>query len=260
MYERILAFRQKLRDGRLCLGPAISFADPAVTEALAPTADFVWVDLEHSVIGFDSLLAHLIAARAGNIPAIVRIPVSDIGYVKRVLDNGADGIIVPQIRTADEARQMVMACRYPPLGNRGFGPKRYTNYGRLGGPDYFRAANEGTFVSVQIETVSAYEELDSILAIPTLDAIVIGPYDLSGSMGILGQLDHPKLLAVIEETAGKARAKGLSVGWGMSPQPEILPRLFQWGINWMQYGNDFAYLAQAVEASFKTARAAVKQS
>ncbi len=260
MYERIHAFRQKLRDGRLCLGPAISLADPAVTEAVAPAADYVWIDLEHSVIGFDSLLAHLIAARAGNVAALVRIPIADVGYVKRVLDNGADGIIVPQIRTADEARQMVAACRYPPQGNRGFGPKRCTNYGRTGGPDYFRAANEGTFVSVQIETVSAYEALDEILAIPTLDAIVIGPYDLSGSMGILGQLDHPKLLAAIEETAGKARAKGLSVGWGMSPQPEILPRLFKWGINWMQYGNDFAYLVQGLEASFRAARTAVGQA
>src|SRR5437764_15313977 len=116
MFAAMRRFREKLDAGRLCLGAGISFTDPAVTEALADSVDFVWIDLEHSPIGVESLQAHLIAAKAGGTAALVRVPSSDVGWIKRVLDIGAPGIIIPQVRSVDEVRGVVAACRYPTMG------------------------------------------------------------------------------------------------------------------------------------------------
>src|SRR5215470_15489916 len=149
MFTALQRFREKLNAGHFCLGAGISLSDPAVTEALADSVDFVWIDLEHSPIGLESLLAHLIAARAGGTAALVRVPSSDVAWIKRVLDTGAEGIIVPQIRTAAEVRSVVSACRYPPLGTRGYGPRRPSNYGRNGGESYVQQSNVQLFVSVQ---------------------------------------------------------------------------------------------------------------
>src|SRR5258708_6784198 len=139
-------FRERLDSGRLCLGPAITFSDPAVTEALAPSVDFVWIDLEHNPTSLESLAAHLIAARAGGTPALVRVPSSDVAWIKRVLDTGAEAVIVPQVRSADEVRQVVSACRYPPQGTRGFGPRRAADYGRRNAAEYVPEANVRGFV------------------------------------------------------------------------------------------------------------------
>ncbi len=250
MFERINAFRRKLESGRTCLGPAISFSDPAVSEALAPVSDFLWIDLEHTAIGFDSLMSHLIAARAGGAPALVRIPIADVGYVKRVLDSGADGIIVPQIQSAAEVRAMVAACRYPPLGCRGYGPRRPSHYGRDGGAEYVERANASIFVTAQIETASALADLDAIVAIPGLDSLVIGPYDLSGSMGRLGQLTHPEGLAAIETIVRKARAAGKFVGAGVGSSEEFALQVAALGVQWLQYGGDYTYMVEHADATF----------
>src|SRR5205823_2432532 len=135
MICNIHKFRDKLKTGRLCLGAGVSFTDPAVTEALCDSVDFLWLDLEHTPISLESLQAHLIAARAGGAPALVRVPSGEIGWVKRVLDVGAEGIILPQARSVAEVQAFVAACRYPPLGQRGFGPRRSGNYGRNSGPE-----------------------------------------------------------------------------------------------------------------------------
>src|SRR5688572_9087445 len=130
MYTAIREFRRKLEAGRFCLGAAITLSDPAVTEALGRSVDFFWIDLEHTPLSLESLHAHLIAARAVNVAAIVRTPGSEVSFIKRVLDMGAGGIIVPQVRSASEVRTVIDACRYKPQGDRGYGPRRASNYGR----------------------------------------------------------------------------------------------------------------------------------
>src|SRR5262245_17135380 len=99
MWERIDGFRRKLEGGAFCLGPAVTLSDPVVTEALCDSVDFLWIDLEHAPTSLETLAAHLIAARAGGTPALVRVPSSDVAWIKRVLDVGAEAVIVPQIRS-----------------------------------------------------------------------------------------------------------------------------------------------------------------
>lgn len=250
MISHMHKFREKLDKGQFCLGAGISLSDPAVSEALGPSVDFFWFDLEHNPMSLESLFAHLISARATGTPALVRVPTSDVAWIKRVLDTGAEGIIVPQVRSAAEVRDAVAACRYPPLGNRGYGPRRPSNYGRDGGADYLARANREVFVTIQIETVQAYQELDEILRVPGLDSLVIGPNDLSGSMGIPGQVAHPRVLEAIATIIAKARQAGKYIGMGMAGDAEQALRAAQMGVQWVQCGGDFSYMVTAVDQLF----------
>jgi 2-dehydro-3-deoxyglucarate aldolase/4-hydroxy-2-oxoheptanedioate aldolase len=254
MISHIQEFRKKLDAGQLCLGAGISFSDPAVVESLCESVDFVWIDLEHNPISVEALSAHLIAARAGGTAALVRVPSSDVAWIKRVLDIGAEGIIVPQVRSAEEVRGVAAACRYPPLGNRGYGPRRPSHYGRDGGADYIRHANEHLFVAVQIETVDALNELDAIVHVPGLDSVVIGPQDLSGSMGILGQLSNPQLMEAVAKIVRTAREAGLYVGIGMGPSDEYAQYAAKLGVQWIQCGGDFSYMISFVDQLFARIR------
>jgi len=242
MYCNTGKFRKKMDAGQLCLGPGITFADPVVTESIGPYTDFVWIDLEHNPTSLQTMVGHLIAARAAGTTGIVRVPSGELGWIKRVLDSGAEGVILPQSRGYDEAAAFVSACRYPPLGTRGFGPRRPTDYGRIPVDEYLRIANRDLFVVVQIETAGALEDIEKISRIPGLDSLVIGPWDLSGSIGIMGQLDHPKLKEAIARIIKVGREAGLYIGMGMGANVDYAVGAAQAGVHWCQVGNDFEYL------------------
>lgn len=247
-------FRERLDSGRFCLGPAITLTDPVVTEALAPSVDFFWIDLEHNPHSLETVTAHLIAARAGGAPALVRVPSSDTAWIKRVLDIGAEGIIVPQIRSVAEVRSVVSACRYPPMGSRGYGPRRSCNYGRDDNQTYLAEANRRVFVAIQIETAEAYHALDAILDVPGYDSVVIGPNDLSGSLGLMGQLDHPQVVEAVGSIAARSRAAGRYVGIGMAPDVELALRAARQGVQWVQIGGDCGFLIESAERLYGRVR------
>jgi len=254
MISNIHKFREKLDSGQFCLGAGITFTDPSVVEALCDSVDFFWIDLEHNPTNLESLLSHLIAARAGGTPALVRVPSLDIAWTKRVLDTGAEGIILPQASCAADIRSFVSSCRYPPMGTRGFGPRRPTNYGRFGGDEYLAHANANLFVVAQIETVTALDEIDEIVAIEGLDSLVIGPYDLSGSMGMLGKVHDPKVLDAVRTVVEKAKAAGIYTGMGMGAETGHALEAAQLGIQWAQCGNDFEFLIQTADRLFSGVR------
>jgi 2-dehydro-3-deoxyglucarate aldolase/4-hydroxy-2-oxoheptanedioate aldolase len=240
-------FRQRLQTGPVCLGASITFTDPLVTHALADSVEFFWIDLEHGLMSADALHGHLLAAHAKGVPALVRVTAGTTPFIKPILDSGVDGIIVPQIRSAEEVRQVVADCRYPPLGRRGYGPRVPSNYGRDGGRDYVDRANHDIFVSVQIETVDAVEAIDEIVAVPNLDSLVLGPWDLSAAMGRIGDVEHPDVIAALELVIAKARAAGLSVGSGMGPDSSYAALMAQRGVKWIQMGADYGYLIASID-------------
>jgi len=246
--------RAKLRAGTIVLGAGISFTDPTVTEALAPAVDFVWIDLEHNATTTEAMLGHLIAARAGGTASLVRIPSNDVGWVKRVLDCGAEGIILPRAYSAREVAEFVSACRYPPLGTRGFGPRRPMDYGRLGQAEYLQQANRDLFVTVQVETVELVAELDEVLKLDGLDSLVLGPQDLSGSMGRLGETTHPEVIAAMKTVASKTRAAGKFIGSGLGANPQFASVLIDCGVQWLQVGGDFEYMIQGCRRTFDLVR------
>lgn len=255
-FSAIRGFRRHLLDGRIQVGAGITFSDPLVSDALAPTSDFLWIDTEHGGLCPDALHGHLLAGRAAGIPSFVRVASGSVQEIKPVLDAGADGVIVPQITAADDVRAVVQACRYRPLGSRGFGPRVPSRYGRQGGMDYLEAANESVFVAVQIENLEAFAELDRILEIEGLDSVVIGPADLSLAMGLEPDLNNPILLDRIADIARRARAAGLFVGAGMGADTAYAIRLAGLGVQWLQIGGDFSFMVAKADEIMEAARTA----
>ena len=254
IYNEIRRFRARLAAGEFLLGAGISFYDPAVTEALGPSVDFVWIDLEHCPLGMESLQAHLMAARAADSPALVRVPGEEISTLKRVLDIGAPGIIVPQVESADGVRKIVSACRYPPVGTRGYGPRRPSDYGRDAGVEYLERANQDLFVSVQIETAAALADVEAICDLPGLDCVIVGPADLSNAMGFIGQPRNPQVLKAIERIVRAARERGKFVGMGMGPDADFAKWARKAGVNWVQCGGDFSFMVGRVDDLYSEIR------
>src|SRR5579859_1417409 len=205
-------FIDKLRRGQICLCATITMTDATVTEALCGILDCVCIDMEHNALSLEAVQAHIMATKGSTTTPLVRVPWNDPVRIKPVLDIGAAGVIVPMIRTADDARLAVAACRYPPEGIRGYGPRRPSQYGRLGGPEFCRAANENMITIVQIEEIEAVNNLDEILAVPGLTGILIGANDLSGSMGHMGEPRHPDVLRAIESVITRTRQTPVFAG------------------------------------------------
>ena len=238
---------QKIREGQVCLGTCVSFTDPAVTEALASALDFVWIDMEHSALSLETVQGHLIAARGSGATAVVRVPWNDPVLIKPVLDAGAAGMILPMVRNADEARRAVAGCLYPPEGIRGFGPRRPSNYGRMMGQEFCRAANEAMIVLVQVEHIEAVQNIDEILAVPGLSGVVLGPYDLSGSMGRLADVQHPDVVRAMDTVIQKVRNTGRVLGIGTGCDPQQVSQLIDKGVNFLALGGDYMLLTQAID-------------
>ena len=196
-----------LKGSKPLFGMFVGLASPAIVEMCGHAGfDFVILDNEHGPASIETT-EHLIrAARCVNMIPIVRTVESDI---LRVLDIGASGIQVPQVNTAEQARRIVAAAKYPPVGNRGaaFSP-RAAGYGFFGGPAHAKASNEGIGVILMIETPEALGNLDEILAVPGIDVLFIGPNDLSFAMGHEGNQKHPEVIAAIDGAIKKiARSK-----------------------------------------------------
>jgi len=258
MFEPMIRFKERLKAGELLLGPGINLSDPRVSEALADSVDFLWIDLEHSVIGAQALYGHLMAARGRDTAAIVRVTGSDAAFIKPVLDTGAHGIVVPQVRSVEEVRQVIADCRYTPEGQRGFGPLVPSNYGRTGLPEYVEEANAGVFVAVMIENVEALEAIDEIVALPGLDSVVLGPMDLSASLDLLGQVDDPQVVEAMERVIRSARAAGVGVGSGLGANTDFALAQVRRGVQWLQVGGDCEYLVQGMDRITSTIREKVE--
>jgi len=247
MFQEIQEFRRRLDAGEKLIGMGLTLSDALVSEALGPSVDFIWFDLEHNAINYHDMRNQLIGARAAQTPVVVRTPGSDEPTLKRLLDAGVMGLVIPQIRSADEVRHVVNCCRYTPVGHRGWGASRSANYGRMPGLEHLETANKSIFVSVQIETAEAYAALDEILSIEGFDSVVIGPNDLTCSHGKPGHPQSPENMERIQNIASKARARGKHVGIGMGIEVDFALQAFELGCNWVQAGQDFSYLIKGAE-------------
>lgn len=238
-------FRAKIARGQVCFGSYITCTDPTITEALSSFSDFVWIDTEHNALSLETVQGHLMALRAAATAGLVRVPWNDPVLIKPLLDLGADGVIVPFVRSAEEARRAVAACSYPPEGVRGYGPRRASDYGRLSGPEYCRLANESIICVVQIEHIDAVNCLDYILAVPGLTSIVVGPNDLAGSMGYMGQPTHPEVLKTIDTIIAKTLATPVWASVSIGGGAEEFAAWVRRGVQWITLGGDLGYMLSA---------------
>jgi 2-keto-3-deoxy-L-rhamnonate aldolase RhmA len=226
------------------LGTWLMSASPVVIEAMG-CAGFDWgvVDMEHSPLDLTNLI-HLLQAAAGTpMLTVTRVPWNDTVTIKRVLDAGATTLLVPYVQNADEARQALQAARYAPEGVRGLaGMSRGSRFGTA--PNYFKTANAGITVLVQLETLQAVDELEAIAATPGLGGLFMGPADLSASMGYVGQLTHPEVQKVMADAARRARAAGLHVGT-VGGTPEVVREYREMGFDFVAIASDLGLMMRA---------------
>ena len=236
------------------VGTWVMSASPIVAEAIG-TAGFDWavLDMEHTPLDLMDLV-HLLQA-VGNTPMtpVVRVPWNDTPYVKRVLDAGAPTLLFPFIQDADEAARAVAATRYPPEGVRGMaGMSRASRFGTT--PRFFEQANRNLCVIVQHETVESIAQLEAIAAVPGVDALFVGPGDLSGTMGHVGQLTHPDVVALMADAARRAHALGKPIGT-VGGTPEVVAQYRAIGYDFVAVASDLGLLMRSAQAAAAALRA-----
>lgn len=256
MYEGVAAFRARLERDELQIGASITLNDPAVTDALGPSVDFFWIDLEHSPMSIETLAGHVRAARLHEAASLVRVPIADTAWIKRVLDAGAEGIIVPQVRDATEAQAVADAAKYPPRGRRGFGPRVPSAYGRHADAALAQRANDLVFAAIQIERRTALAEIETIAAIEGLDGIALGPWDLAADLGHVDNVRHPDVETAIQRVIDVALRADKWVGSGMGDDPELALDYARRGVQWIQVGNDVDYLIRRMDQVYAAAKPA----
>ena len=246
--------REKLRAGQSTIGCFMGLGSPNVAELLAHLGfDWLVIETEHSALD-SAQIEHMLMAMSGTdtIP-LVRVPSSDPLFIQRALDFGALGVVVPLVKTAAEVERIVRATRYPPVGTRGFGPLRASHYA-LDYPNYFTRANDNIIVALILETKEAVENLEELAAVPGLDAVFLGLWDLCLSMGLNPlEMPFPETEAAIQRALEVGRKTGLAIGFG-ADTPEELRKRQDEGFTFLACAPDYYLLAGAARAGLAAFR------
>ena len=243
--------KAKMRRGEPSIGSWMSMGHPSIAEILALAGyDWVVIETEHTAIDVSEVLRLLIAIEQRGAVPLVRLAWNDPIQAKAVLDSGAAGVLVPMVNTKADAELAVAMTKYPPLGIRGVGLARAHGYG-VHFDEYVRRANEDTLLIVQIEHKDAVRDIEQILSVPGIDGTFIGPYDLSMSLGIPGQLGHPDVVAAKRRVLEATRAKGLAPGIHLVHPDTAATECAQAvadGYRFIAVGTDILFLGDAARA------------
>lgn len=246
--------KAKLRARELAIGTWVTYTDPCVTETLCDAGfDFLIIDGEHTQMDMETLMSHVMTCRHTETAPIIRVPLNDPVHIKRALDLGAAGILVPQMRSAEEVEAAVAACRYPPKGIRGFGPRRATHYYRFKRA-YGDIANASVTVIAQVEHIDAVRDIERFVRVEGVDAVLIGSDDLSASLGVLGQPEHPDVLAAIDRTLAAASEAGVSVGIVGPNDIDVAWRWIEKGMTFVSVGSDAGFVTSLADRTMEHAR------
>jgi 4-hydroxy-2-oxoheptanedioate aldolase len=240
-------FKRALKAGKAQIGLWSSLSSNYTVEVIAGAGfDWILLDMEHSPNDLESALAQLQAAAPYPSHPVVRVPWNDMVTIKRVLDIGAQSLLVPYVSTADEARAAVSYTRYPPAGLRGVaGTTRATRFGRV--KDYARRAHEEICLLVQVETQQALDNIEAICAVEGVDGVFIGPADLHASLGYTGEIANPKVKPLIDEAIKRIRKAGKAPGI-LTPNEADAKHWLQCGGLFVAVGADVGILARGAEA------------
>lgn len=205
-------FKEKLRGRGSVFGAWTSLGHPSITEIFTKSAvDFVGIDIEHSTISLEQALQIIVACHEAGTLCLPRIASHNMEMIKRLLDSGADGIIVPMVSTSSEVEQLIKWCKYPPIGQRSYGIARGQGYG-FEFESYTKSWNKSSTLIIQIESIEGVENVDKLLSYEEVDGAMIGPYDISGSLGIPGQLNHPKVVEASRIVIEACKKSGKACG------------------------------------------------
>ncbi len=244
--------KQKLANHTQCYGCWITIPNLLIPEILAPAGfDWLTIDMEHSSIEIPDLPSLMLSIVANDMVPLVRVGENNANLIKRVMDAGAYGVIVANISSAEEAQAAVSAVRYPPQGTRGMGLYRAHSFGKKF-EHYLEWVKTESVVVVQIEHIDAVQQIDEIFRVPGIDAFMIGPYDLSGSLKKPGQFEDPEVMAAFETILQAGKRHNLAAGFhSVSSNPHEAAERAKQGFSFLAFGTDFMFLGDAAIAAMK---------
>jgi len=250
------ALKSLWKQDHAALGGWLTIPSPLTAELFARAGfDWVCVDMQHGIIGYQTAVEMLQAVSTGDATPIVRVPWNEPGIIMKALDAGAYGVIVPMVNTRAEAQAAAAACRYAPQGIRSYGPTRAAMYAGTSGREYAREANDTVLCIVMIETAQALDNLDDILSVPGVDAAYIGPADLSVSLGFPPASYHeePAYAAAVQRVLDACRRHGVVPGFH-GGSPENARARIQQGFRFVEVCADLEAMARSVAAGLSAVR------
>lgn len=254
-----MALKTKLKNNQLTIGSWITIPSTDVVEIMA-SANFEWlcIDMEHSSIDLEMAKLLILTIQANGMKALVRVPKNEEVVIKRVLDSGADGVIIPMIKIKDEAIEAVGYAKYPPVGKRGVGLYRAQNYG-TGLEKYKKWVDEEIVVIAQIEHIEAVNNIEDILQVDGIDGTIVGPNDLSGSMGFPGEYHRKDVKKAIDNIRIACEKYNKPYGFHViESDPTKLQERIEEGCTFLAYSLDFFFLGDSARAGMKTIKDGVK--
>jgi 2-keto-3-deoxy-L-rhamnonate aldolase RhmA len=250
--------KEKLARGEVVASMTIRLVRGVEIARLAATAgfDMIYVDLEHSTLTLEATSQICQAALGAGITPMVRVPANTPEYIQRVLDGGALGIIAPGVRSAEEARAVVAAAKYAPLGERGAGGALpHLQFRSFPAAEANAAVNDATMVIVQFECAEAIDRAEEIAAVEGVDMVLLGVNDLLADLGLAGQLEHPKVRDAYERTIAACRKHGKHAGvGGLSTKPKLAAEFIAMGARLLSTGTDFPFLSAAMAEKARQVR------
>lgn len=243
--------KKQLEERRKVFAAWTSFGHPSISEVFSRIGvDFVGIDLEHSTISLEQTQQIIAVCHGSGTLALPRIASHNREMVKRVLDSGADGIIAPMVSHPSEIEKLISWCKYPPMGQRSYGVSRGQGYG-FDFEEYTKSWNESSILIIQIESIQGVENVEELLNFGEVDGAMIGPYDISGSIGVPGQLDHPDVVQACKKVILASKKSGKSCGIHLvEPSLNIVQHAFSDGYTFVVLGSD-VFLLWKWSASMK---------
>ncbi len=245
--------KKKLKAGETVLGTGLPAAVPSVAATIVDThPDFVWIDTEHQPWGAEALEIIPSMMRQKGVAPMIRVAWNDPALIKKAFDVGAVAVMVPQVDTPEAAGRAVKYSKYPPEGQRGISP----NWPRIAGEDFdqvVKTANEETVVVVQLESQEAYDNLDAIKQVQGIDVILVGPLDLSASVGTIAETGSKEVQDIMKDVPRRLEGTGIATGTTLGDLEEIKEKL-AWGYRFMNVGNALSYGADVVSGHFQELR------
>ncbi len=241
--EKRRELRTKLRNRERVFAAWTSLAHPSISEIFCGIGvDFVGIDIEHSTISQEQSQRIIAACQGNGSLCLPRVASHNMEMIKRLLDSGADGLIVPTVSTPQEVEQLISWCKYSPIGKRGFGISRAQGYG-FDFTEYTNDWNEISSLIIQIETVQGVENIDELLKFDEVDGAMVGPYDLSASLGVAGELDHPKVNEACKRIIDACARHGKACGTQLTePDHQNLAKSFSQGFTFVVLASDIFLL------------------
>lgn len=246
------SLRKKIRNNELTIGSWITIGHPNIAEILA-NAGFDWlvIDIEHNPIDMSMVQTLITTIQSKGVAALVRVNKNEEVVIKQVLDAGADGVIVPMVCNGCEARRAVDFAKYPPIGKRGVGLARAQQYG-VNFEEYKKWVAEDLVVIAQIEHIEAINHLEEIIHTEGIDGTIIGPYDLSGSLGKPGAFDEPEVKAALDRFISICKAQNVTMGYHMvNSDPQTVQQKIDEGYRFVAYGTDFLFMGDTATRGVK---------